>query len=104
MLVVSKIRRGLRGIDPCEVNRQLIRDMGSIHHGHGDGAVTVDVGANIERFDITRGLDAHRPGPREAEVARERPQPGRDEVAVAIQADQGVVARRVLRAPPVRVA
>lgn len=104
MFVVGQIRRCHRNVDPGQVDRHVVREMRLVDDGHGDGTVDVDVGAHVQVLGAARGLDPHGTGAGEAKVRCKRPQSSRDVIMVVLESDEGVVPRRVLGAPPVRVA
>ena len=85
---------------PSDIHPHALREVRCVDHGHGNSPVAVHERRHVDVLGIAAGVHSHRARTCEAEVACEGPEAGGDAVGVAVEADQGVVAGRVLGAPP----
>lgn len=104
MVVVREVFRSSGDVRTEQVHRELVGKMCRIDDWDCNRAILVDEGTHTDLLHTTLSVDAHRAGTCKAEVRSKGPEPGGDEVVVVLQANQRVVAGRILGAPPVSVA
>lgn len=69
MFVVGEIRSRNRGVEATtKIDRHLVREMGGVDDRDGDGAIGIDVRADVDILNGARGLDADGARSGEAEV------------------------------------